>query len=303
MSHHHHHDHGFDAAREGNRKGLLAAFIITLLFMIAEFIGGLISNSLALLSDSGHMLSDTASLGLSLLAIWFASRPPSPNKTYGYYRFEILAALFNAITLFVITAFIFYEAYKRFVHPPEVSSGTMLIIAILGLLSNLLSAWFLMKKGDVKENLNLKSAYLHVLGDTLGSIGAIGASLLIMFFKWYIADPIISVIVGLLILKSAWGILQNSVHILMEGTPDHCNEEEMTERLKEVDGVLEVHDIHIWTITSGMDLFTCHVQIEEDRNEQDLLQKLIGLLKVEYKIEHSTIQIEKSMLSHPELKV
>ncbi len=185
----------FDEQREGNKKGLMIALLITTVIMVVQFIGGLITNSLALLADSGHMLSDASSLALSLVAIWFASRPASPNKTYGFYRFEILAALFNSVTLFVIAGFIIVEAYSRFFDPPTVASGTMIMIAFIGLGANLLSAWFLMRKGDVNHNLNLRSAYLHVIGDALGSVGAILAGIIMLAFEWYVADPIISVVV------------------------------------------------------------------------------------------------------------
>jgi cobalt-zinc-cadmium efflux system protein len=211
----HNHDHVHDQ-REGNKKGLIIALAITTGIMILEFFGGLFTNSLALLSDSGHMLSDASSLALSLIAIWFASRPPSPNKTYGYYRFEILAALFNGITLFLISGFIIYEAIQRFNEPPSVSSGTMILIASIGLIANVLSAVSILKKGDVKSNINMRSAYLHIIGDALGSVGAIIAGIVMLVFDWYIADPIISVLVALLILKSAWGVLTQSIHILME---------------------------------------------------------------------------------------
>lgn len=206
--HHHHghtHDHDHGSQREQNKKGLLIALLITTGIMFLEFFGGWITNSLALLSDSGHMLSDAASLALSLAAFWFASRPPSPRKSYGFYRFEILAALFNGITLFVIAGFIIWEAAHRFFNPPEVAGTSMMLIAVVGLAANLVSAWFLTKKGDVEGNVNLRSAYLHVLGDALGSVGAIVAGLLMVFFSWYVADPVISVVVALLILRSAWG--------------------------------------------------------------------------------------------------
>src|SRR5690606_26875496 len=179
----------------------------------------LVTNSLALLSDSAHMLSDAAALALSLVAFWFAARPPSPNKSCGFYRFEILAALFNGLTLFVMSGFILWEAYERFIDPPEVAGGAMMIIAAVGLLANLLSAWTLLRKSDVEDNLNVRSAYLHILGDALGSVGALLAGVLMLAFGWYIADPIISVLVALLILRSAWGVISHAIHILMEGTP------------------------------------------------------------------------------------
>ncbi|THE09861.1 cation transporter [Bacillus timonensis] len=301
--HGHHHHHHFDEVREGNKKGLLIALIITTGIMLLEFFGGLITNSLALLSDSGHMLSDASSLFLSLVAFWFATRPASPKKTYGFYRFEILAALFNAITLFVIAGFIVYEAFQRFFDPPTVASGTMMIIAGIGLLANLLSAWSLISKGDVKNNVNLRSAYLHVLGDALGSVGAIIAGVLMLLFEWYIADPIISVVVALLILKSAWGVLTTSIHILMEGTPITIDQKDVKATLEEIDGVIDVHDLHIWTITSGMDSLTCHILIKDDHDSQDILQQAIDKIRDKFKIEHTTIQIEKSEIEHVEMRV
>ncbi|MGE7056170.1 cation diffusion facilitator family transporter, partial [Paenibacillus glucanolyticus] len=171
-NHQHGHDHSHhDHARSGNKKGLRIALIITVGIMILELVGGLLTNSLALLSDSGHMLSDASAILLSLVALWFATKPSSPNKTYGFYRFEILAALLNGVALFVIAGFIVWEAIQRFNDPPTVASGSMMLIAVIGLLANLLSAWFLMRTGDVKNNVNLRSAYLHVIGDALGSVG------------------------------------------------------------------------------------------------------------------------------------
>lgn len=304
MGHQHEHGHShFNDKRDGNRKGLIVALIITTSIMLLEFFGGLITNSLALLSDSGHMLSDASSLLLSLIAIWFASRKPSATKTYGYYRFEILAALFNGLTLFVISGFIIYEAIQRFNEPPTVASGTMILIAAIGLLANAISAWTLLKTADVKNNINLKSAYLHIIGDALGSVGALVAGLLMLTFNWYIADPIISVLVALLILKSAWGILKQSIHILLEGSPPMMNMEEIQDALESIEGVRTVHDLHIWTITSGLDSFSCHILIEDDRDEQIILQQAINIMKDTYKIEHTTIQIEKSDLNHPEFTV
>lgn len=298
----HQHNH-FAEKREGNKRGLIIALSITTIIMVLEFFGGLFTNSLALLSDSGHMLSDVSSMALSLVAIWFASRPPSSNKTYGYYRFEILAALFNGVTLFVIAGFIVKEAIQRFNDPPTVASGTMIIIAFIGLAANLLSAVTLLKKADVKENINLKSAYIHIIGDALGSVGAIVAGLLMLLFDWYIADPIISVIVALLILKSAWGVLKQSINILMEGSPLMINKVEVLAELENIDGVKNVHDLHIWTITSGLDTLSCHILIGKETDEQVVLQQAINLIRDNYKIEHTTIQIEKSNLQHQELSI
>lgn len=266
--------------------------------MLLEFIGGLLTNSLALLSDSGHMLSDAASLCLSLVAFWFAAKPPSAQKTYGFYRFEILAALINGVTLFAVAGFIVWEAVDRLREPPAVASGTMTGIALIGLGANVLSAWVLMKKGDVKENINLRSAYLHVIGDALGSVGAIAAGLLMMMFGWYIADPVISILVALLILKSAWGIVSHSVHILMEGTPAAVDCEEIKRELKRIDGVLDVHDLHVWSITSGMDSLSCHLLVRDDADGQRILQKAIEALEQRFNIAHTTVQVETSLIRH-----
>ncbi|WP_139990469.1 cation diffusion facilitator family transporter [Paenibacillus paridis] len=304
-SHGHSHSHGHHGHSHApnNKAGLLIALIITASIMVLEFVGGLVTNSLALLSDSGHMLSDTAALALSLVAMWFAVRPKSSSRTFGFHRFEILAALLNGVTLFVIAAFIVAEAIKRFAEPPTVASGSMMIIAGIGLLANLASAWFLMRKADIKDNLNVRSAYLHVLGDAIGSVGAIVAGILMSLFSWYIADPIISVIVALLILKSAWGIIQSTVHILMEGTPAHVDAEQVKQTLLRISGVKDVHDLHIWTITSGLDSLSCHLTVEESVDCQNVLQEAIQQIAEDFHIEHTTIQIEKSELKHPVLKV
>lgn len=303
--HHHHHGHQHHGHfhAPNNKRGLTIALLFTTAIMLLEFFGGWITNSLALLSDSGHMLSDSASLALSLIAIWFAARPAAPNKTYGFYRFEILAALFNGATLFVIAGMIIWEAVKRLWDPPAVASGSMMLIALAGLLANLGSAWILMKKSDVKGNINVRSAYLHVIGDALGSVGAIAAGLLMMFFSWYIADPIISVIVALLILKSAWGVLKHTSHILMEGTPVTIDIKEVKQKLEQLEGVMNVHDLHIWTITSGLDSLSCHLLIEDDADSQAILQKAVHLIGQNFKISHTTIQIETSSFRHGELMV
>jgi cobalt-zinc-cadmium efflux system protein len=309
-SHHSHHSHSHDHGHghhhhhgPKNKKGLTIALIITSGIMLLEFFGGILTSSLALLSDSAHMLSDAGSLALSLFALWFSARPASPGKSYGYYRFEILAALFNGITLFVIAAFIIAEAYERFQSPPEVASLPMVGIAFIGLAANLISAWVLTRKGDVHGNINVRSAYLHIIGDALGSVGAIAAGLIMWAFGWYIADPIISVIVALLVLKSAWGIIKNAVHILMEGVPVAVNADHVEKVLTEIEGVLNVHDLHIWTITSGLDSLTCHLLIEDDKDSQIILQQAIHRIEDVFQIKHTTIQIEKSQLKHAELKV
>lgn len=298
---HHHGDH--HSARSGNKKGILIALLITASIAVLEFFGGLITNSLALLSDSGHMLSDASSLVLSLIAIWFAARPASSRRSFGYYRTEILAALLNGITLFVIAGFIIREAYGRFFDPPTVSTGPMMLIAFIGLAANLASAWALLKKGDVKGNINYRSAYLHVLGDALGSVGAILGGIVMWAFGWYIFDPIISVLVALLILKGAWGVIAQSLHVLMEGVPASIDQNKVKEDLERIMGVQEVHDLHIWSITSGMDSLSCHLVIGEQEDQQRILQEALSMLEEQYRITHATVQIETPLIRHSPLLV
>jgi len=306
-SHHHGHSHSHHghhhAHMPGNKTGLAIALAITSGIMLLEFVGGLVTNSLALLSDSGHMLSDAGALALSLFALWLAAKPPSAHRSFGFARFEVLAALLNGAALFAIAGFIVWEAAQRVMEPPTVSGGPMMLIACIGLLANLISAWFLMKKGDVKDNLNVRSAYLHVIGDALGSVGAIAAGLLMYFFDWYIADPIISVIVALLILRGAWGVMKTAVHILMEGTPHAVDAQKVQHSLLAIEGVLDVHDLHIWTISSGLDSLSCHLLIEDAADGQSVLQQAITCLEERFGIEHATVQIETSALKHPELKL
>lgn len=299
---HHGHGHGHSHG-PNNKKGLIIALTITTGIMVLEFFGGLVTNSLALLSDSGHMLNDAASLALSLFALWLSSKAATARKSYGYHRFEILAALLNGVTLFVIAFFIAREAYERFLAPPEVASGSMMAIASIGLLANLISAWVLVKQSDVKDNVNVRSAYLHVLGDALGSVGAIIAGVLMMAFGWYIADPTISVFVAILILRGAWGVITHTVHILMEGTPASVNLDELKESLRGIQGVKDVHDLHVWTITSGLDSLSAHLLIEQGLDEQVILQEAIHLMEEHFGIHHCTIQIETSDLQHADLKV
>ena len=260
--------------------------------MIVEVIGGLLTNSLALLSDAGHMLSDAAALGLSFFAIKLGEKKVSQEKTYGYKRFEIIAAALNGLTLIVISLFIFYEAIQRFFAPPEVQSTGMLVISVTGLVVNIIAAWILMH-GDKDENLNVRSAFLHVIGDMLGSVGAIIAALLIMFFGWGIADPIASVIVAVLILVSGFQVTKDSFHILMEGAPTQIDMNQVKAALGRIPLVKEVHDLHIWTITSGYPVLSCHITISDEGVHDEILSQSQRILHDEFHIEHSTIQVEK----------
>lgn len=301
----HHHDHGDGHGHHHHGKGaskraLLISFLIITVFLIVEVFGGFLTNSLALLSDAGHMLSDSSALLLSLIAMHIASRPPSAQKTFGLHRFEILAALINGVTLALISVFILWEAYQRLLDPPQVASGTMIIIAAIGLLANLAAAFVLMR-GDYKDNVNVRSAYLHVLGDLLGSIGAIIGGLLMLVFGWYIADPMISIIVAVLILLSAWRVTKESVNILLEGAPSRLDTTQVQKRLKQLSGVRDVHDLHIWTVTSGFDSLTCHLIVRENLPSYPILNEALSLLKKEFGITHATIQIENDSVQHGEL--
>ncbi|EML6320021.1 cation diffusion facilitator family transporter [Bacillus cereus] len=283
----HSHDHG----HSNNKKALLIAFLLTTSFMIAEVVGGFVTNSLALLSDAGHMLSDAVSLALSLLAFKLGEKTATTAKTYGYKRVEMLAALCNGVVLIVISVYIFIEAIRRFKEPVEIASNGMLIIAVLGLLINILSAWILMRGGDVKGNLNLRSAFLHVLGDLLGSVGAIIAALLIKFFGWTAADAIASILVSILVIISGWRVTRDTVHILMEGAPQHINVEEVKSTLLNIPIVKEVHDLHIWSVTSDFQVLTCHLIIKGNET-QSVLKEATYVLKEKFHVEHVTIQVE-----------
>ncbi|ASK61227.1 cation-efflux pump [Virgibacillus phasianinus] len=293
------HDHGHDHTHGANKKALLVSFIITTAYMIIEAIGGFVTNSLALLSDAGHMLSDSVSLGVGVLAFVMGEKVASYSKTYGYKRFEILAALFNGVTLTIIAIYIFYEAFQRFANPPEVASTGMLTIAIIGLIVNLTVAWILMR-GDTKENLNLRAAFLHVLGDLLGSVGAIIAALLIMFFNWGWADPLASLIVAILVLISGWRVSKDAIHVLMEGTPKNVDLDDIIQTMEKVQGILGIHDLHVWSITSGQNALSCHAVVDGKlsiHDSQRLLQSIEKTLE-EKGIGHVTIQMENEEHQH-----
>ncbi|MEK4817473.1 cation diffusion facilitator family transporter [Macrococcoides caseolyticum] len=293
MAQEHDHTHG------ANKKTLLISFIIITTYMVIEAIGGFLTNSLALLADAGHMLSDSISLGVGLLAFILGEKAADYSKTYGYKRFEILAALFNGVTLVLIAIYIFYEAYQRFTDPPEVASTGMLIIATIGLLINILVAWLLMRGGDTKENLNIRAAFLHVLGDLLGSVGAIVAALMIIFFNWGWADPLASVIVAVLVLISGWRVTKESIHVLMEGTPKNVEIDAVIKTIESIPGVNNMHDLHVWSITSGKNALSCHVVVDGTifvQESQEMLKTIEQKLEDE-NIGHVTIQIESD--NHP----
>ncbi len=273
---------------QSTKNRLTAVFAMTTAYMLAEALGGVLTGSLALLADAVHMLTDAGALGLSLLAIRFAERPATPQKTFGYLRAEILAAFINATALLLITGYILHEAWRRFKSPPEVMSWPMLVIASLGLLVNLIGMRFL--AGSAKRSLNFRVAYLEVLSDALGSVGVIAASLIMLRTKWYLADPIIGAAIGLVVVPRTWGLLKEAAHILLEGTPSRIDLLCVEGRMRGVPGVADVHDLHAWTFTSGRDALAARIVIEGQANSDRVLRSLQSLLKREFGIEHTTLQ-------------
>jgi cobalt-zinc-cadmium efflux system protein len=286
------------APRSG--KGLRTALLLTATYLVVEYIGGVLTGSLALQADAGHMLSDVASLGVALLAFRFAARPATPRNTYGFYRAEILAAFVNGIVLVAISAFIVYEAFQRISRPPVVSSLAMLLIACVGLLVNLGSAWAL--SGGQEQSLNEKGAFLHVVADALGSIGAIVAGFVMLKFHWYLADPIISMVISLLIVAGAWRLIRDTTHILMEGAPTHVDVLALRRAMEGVPGIDKVHDLHVWTLTSGMEALSAHVVLQSQCSTEDAksaLARVQEVLRSQFKIGHTTIQVEDSEHQDP----
>ena len=292
MAHSHEgHSHELDASSAGrNRRALGVVLGLTTVFLVVEVVGGLITGSLALLADAAHMASDSASLALALFAFWLSGKPPTPNRSFGYKRAEILAALANGVTLVAVSIWIFVEAYRRIAEPPEILGGWMLAVAVAGLVVNLVGALVLFRSGG--ESLNLQGALRHVLADALGSAGAIAAAGIILLTGWRYADPLISALIGLLVLGSSWKLLRDSVNILLEQTPRGINANEVGKKMAGTEGVREVHDLHIWTITSGFPALSAHVLVGYDEDCHARRYELEELLAREYGIEHTTLQVD-----------
>lgn len=293
-SHHDHsgHDHSHTpAVTTENERKVLVSFLIIFGFMIVEVIGGLWSGSLALLADAGHMLTDAVALGLAYAAFRFGRRAADGRRTFGYLRLEVIAGLVNALTLFGIALWILYEAIQRLREPHEVLTGPMLGIAVVGLLVNLFVLWYL-TRGD-SEHVNIKGAVLHVLGDLLGSVGAIAAAVLIWWSGWTPIDPILSVLVSLLILRSAWGLLRRTLHILLEGAPDNTDADEIARYLTgHVEGVAAVSHVHVWLITSGRALATLRVTPKESADIPATVRAVEDVLQTRFNIEHPTVAVD-----------
>lgn len=262
---------------------------LTGVFMVAEVVGGLVSGSLALLADAGHMFTDVGALALSLVAMRLAQRPPSETKTYGYVRLEILAALVNGATLLLIAVLIMVEAWERFTDPVEIRGGIMLTVAVAGLAVNAVGAVLL--HAHANDNLNVRGAYLHVLGDLLGSVGAIAAAVVILLSGWTPADPIISVILALLILYSAWRLVREATDVLLEAVPPHVNMEQVLDDLRGIEGLDDVHDVHVWTLTSGFVALSAHGVADDPADHERILDEVRARMSG-YGIEHVTFQLE-----------
>jgi len=292
-------EHGVSASAAGRHRGpLLAAFGLTFTYMIAEVVGGLATGSLALLSDAAHMGTDVLGLGMALAAIQLASRPAPAHRTYGTYRLEVLAALANGVLLFGVAGYVLYEAWQRFTDPPEVLGVPMLVVAVIGLLVNLAS--FRLLTAGSKESLNVKGAFLEVLSDLLGSVGVIVAAVVIYTTGWRYADPLIGAGIGLFILPRTWRLTGQALRILMEVAPPGMDVEEIRGRILALPGVVDVHDLHVWTLTSGMDSATGHVVVADDADYHQVLDQVVTLLAEDYDVIHATIQCEpESHEEHP----
>ncbi len=283
------HEHNTDIK---GSNGLLIALIITIVIMFAEIAGGYISNSLALLGDAGHMFTDVFSLALSLFAFTMAKKPSTSTKTYGYHRMEVMAALTNGALLIIISLAIFYEAYKRFSSPPEIQGPIMLIIASIGLIANIAGIYVL--KDTHADNLNIRSAFLHIVGDTISSLGVIIGGILIITEKWYFVDPLISILIGGIIIRGAIGIIFESSSILLEYVPGHIDPDTVHQALLNIHGIKNVHDLHIWAIASGLYSMSSHIMIDDKMISEGavIIQQVEAVMKEKFNISHTTIQLE-----------
>ena len=287
-------DDGHSHAHKANEKNLrrvMVALVLTGAFMIVEVVGGIISGSLALLADAGHMLTDTMALALAAMAFHVSKRPPDGNLTFGYQRFQILAAFVNGLSLLAVVGWILFEAISRFINPNEILGETMLVVAAAGLVVNLIS-FAVLHSGD-QDNLNIRGAALHVAGDLLGSVAAIVAALVIIYTGWLLIDPILSVAVAALILKSAWSLVKRSGHILLEGAPEWLDVQMMQDRIVAgVPGVCEIHHVHIWGLTPQELMLTMHMSVTDDATQSEIVREAKQFLKNEYGIGHATIEVD-----------
>jgi len=275
-----------------DRRSLVLVLAISSIVFIVQLAGGLLANSLALLADAGHVFTDVAGVALALGAIWMASRPPSEARTFGWYRAEILAAAVNAVILFGVAAFILYEAWRRLSEPPAIASGLMLVVGIFGMGGNLVALWVL--RGPQARSLNMRGAYLEVLGDVLGSVAVLAAALIIALTGIAAADAIASAVIGLAILPRTWGLLREAVDVLLEATPRGLQLADVRQHLLRAEGVEDIHDLHAWTITSGLPVVSAHVVLKPGAEPAAVLDELCRCLTGDFDVEHSTLQLETS---------
>ena len=279
------------SAAAAHRTRLVAVLVLSLAILAVEVAGAILANSLALLADAGHMLTDVAGVAMALLAIWFAGRPATNGRTFGYLRLEVLAAGANATLLFGIAAFVLVEAWRRLAQPPEVASGLMLAVAVVGLVANAVSLFVL--RDAQRESLNMRGAYLEVMGDVAGSAAVLVAAALIALTGWTVADAVASVVIGLLILPRTWSLLREATDVLLEATPRGVSLDEVRRHIRSQRGVRDVHDLHAWTITSGLNVLSAHVVIGPEVQTTDVLDELCRCLSGDFDIEHSTFQLER----------
>ena len=308
---HHHHDHGHahhhhDGEEDGHQhdhqhhlqgKFRFAILLTTFVFGV-ELVGGILSNSLALLSDAAHVFSDSLSLIMSWLAIYLSTLPATSSRTYGYHRTEVFAAFINGVSLIAISGWIFYEAVQRFIEPEPVKSKEMLVVAIFGFIANMVIVWLF--HGEGHKNLNVRSAVLHVIGDALASVGVIVGGVVIYYTKWFLVDPILSCGIGLVILVGAVRVTKEAVHILLEGSPKHADAQKVAACISTIDAVKDVHDMHIWSLCSNYLALSTHVSIAEDasKSSHELRQEINDKLQTQFGIFHTTIQIEQPGCPH-----
>ncbi|MGQ0767259.1 MAG: cation diffusion facilitator family transporter [Gemmatimonadota bacterium] len=294
------HNHQHSVTDSEHQRKLRLALLLTAGYCVAELVGGIVSNSLALLADAGHMFTDVAALSLSLFVAWFSRQPSTPQKTYGYLRWEILAAFINGAGLLIVSAAILWEAIGRLREPQQVAGNVMLAVAAGGLIVNIVSAWLLHSVHS--HSLNTRGAYLHVLGDLLGSVGTVVAALVIRWTGWLTADPVASIAVTLLVVRSAWRLVRESVDVLLEATPSHISLGAVRERLAGLPGVTSVHDLHVWTVTSGVVAMSAHAVVPDTNHHQSVLEAAGRVMHDDFGIEHMTMQIEREVIcgeTHP----
>ena len=290
MATHDGHGHARSTAASRSRATLARTLALTCAFLVVEAVAAFWTGSLALLADAGHMLTDAGALALALFATWIAARPPTPAKTYGYYRAEILAALVNALVLLVVAGAILAEAWQRVREPAPVLAGPMAMVAAAGLVVNLVGAWLLHR--DAETSLNVRAAYLEVLGDALSSLAALVAAGVVIVTGWTVADPLAGVLIALLIVPRTWSLLRQAVNVLLEGTPPHLALGEIEAAMCAVPGVRRVHDLHVWTLTSGREAMSAHVVVSDVRESDRLLEALHAVLHARFGIDHTTMQLE-----------